>query len=174
MLSGTYDPGVIPLVLTVAGLLALGVAAAILRSFGPRYRVGRLLAVAPKVGVAEALRLVESGETAYVRVDGRIDSEEEFEDEHHRPLVLRRTTLRWRRPGGRGAWATIEPTTERVTFTVREGMDEIGIEGDDLREGLTLFPDPTRSLSNLDESRTSLHKKGTLDRGHAVDPPFAR
>ena len=140
MLSGTYDPGVIPLVLAVAGVVALGVAAAILRSFGPRYRVGRLLAVAPKVTVAEAVRLAEAGETAFVRIDGRIDAEEEFEDEAHRPLVLRRTTLRWRAADGRGPWTTIEPTTEQVTFVVREGMDEIGVETGDLREGLVVVP----------------------------------
>ena len=96
-------PGVAPLLLAAAGLFALGVAAAVLRSFGPRYRVGRLLAAAPRVSVADAARLAESGEAHYVRVDGRIDSDAEFEDADHRPLVVRRTSLRWRRAGGRGS-----------------------------------------------------------------------
>jgi hypothetical protein len=139
-MSRTYDPGVIPLVLAVAGALALGIAAAILRSFGPRYRVGRLLAVAPRVSIAEAVRIAESGEAAYVRVDGRIDSDDEFEDADHRPLVLRRTTLRWRPPGGRGSWATLDEATEQVDFVVREGMDEIGVARAELADGLVVVP----------------------------------
>ena len=51
----TYDPGVAPLLLAAAGVAAFAVALAVLRSFGPRYRVGRLLAVAPRVSVADAL-----------------------------------------------------------------------------------------------------------------------
>ena len=136
---GTYDPGVIPLLLAVAGVLALGTAFAILRSFGPRYRVGRLLAVAPLVTVAEAVRLAEAGETAYVRVDGRIDSDDEFEDADHRPLVLRRTTLRWR-PANGGPWTTLHASTEQVNFVVREGLDEIGFAAPELTDGLIVVP----------------------------------
>ena len=139
-MSRTYDPGVIPVVLAIAGALALGIAGAILRSFGPRYRVGRLLAVAPRVSVAEAVRIAESGESAYVRVDGRIDSDDEFEDADHRPLVLRRTTLRWRPPGGRGSWATLDEATEQVGFVVREGLDEIGVATPELADGLVVVP----------------------------------
>lgn len=139
-MSRTYDPGVIPIVLAVAGALALGIAAAILRSFGPRYRVGRLLAVAPRVSIAEAVRIAEAGEAAYVRVDGRIDSDDEFEDADHRPLVLRRTTLSWRPPGGRGSWATLDEATERVAFVVREGLDQIGVATPELADGLVVVP----------------------------------
>src|ERR1044071_9894652 len=75
--SGPFDSrpiltGVGPLLLGAAGVLALGIAAAILRSFGRRYRVGRLLAVVPQRPVAEAIRIAEAGETRYVRIDGRI------------------------------------------------------------------------------------------------------
>ena len=146
--SRPYDPGVIPLVLAVAGVLVLGIAAAILRSFGPRYRVGRLLAVAPRVSVAEAVRIATAGEAAYVRVDGRIDSEHEFEDEHHRPLVLRRTSLHWhpapagRVGGGRDAsWRPIgSPDVELVPFVVRDGLDELVVDGAALAEGLVVVP----------------------------------
>ena len=139
-MSRTYDRDVIPLVLAVAGVLALGIAGAILRSFGPRYRVGRLLAVAQRVSIAEAVRIAESGEAAYVRVDGRIDSDDEFEDADHRPLVLRRTTLRWRPAGGRGSWTTLDEATERVDFVVREGLDEIGVATPELAGGLVVVP----------------------------------
>lgn len=139
----------IPLVLAVAGVLALAAAGVILRSFGPRYRVGRLLAVAPLVTVAEARRLAEAGKSAYVRVDGRIDSEDEFEDEHHRPLVLRRRTLRWR-PSGGGSWSgwqTIDASTDRAVFVVREGMDEIGVATAELAEGLIVVPRVSRGVA---------------------------
>jgi hypothetical protein len=139
-MSRTYDPGVIPLVLAVAGALALGIAGAILRSFGPRYRIGRLLAVAPRVSIAEAVRIAEAGETTYVRVDGRIDSDDEFEDADHRPLVLRRTTLRWRPADGRGSWATLDESTEQVDFVVREGLGEIGVATRELAGGLVVVP----------------------------------
>jgi hypothetical protein len=139
-MPGTYDPAVIPLVLAAAGAIALGIAAAILRGFGPRYRVGRLLAVAPRVSVAEAVRIAEAGETAYVRVDGRIDSADEFEDADHRPLVLRRATLRWRRAGGGGPWATLDASTEQVDFVVREGLDEIAVATPELTDGLVVVP----------------------------------
>ena len=54
-----------PLLLAAAGAVALGIAVAILRSFGPRYRVGRLLAAVPLVPVAEAVRIAEAGEARY-------------------------------------------------------------------------------------------------------------
>lgn len=129
-------PGVAPLLLAAAGLLALGVATAILRSFGPGYRVGRLLAAAPRVTVAEARRIAEAGEPSYVRVDGRIDSDAEFEDADHRPLVLRRTTLEWRGAGSSGPWTSLDSSLEVVPFVVREGLDEISIDGNAIAEGL--------------------------------------
>ncbi len=129
-------PGVAPLLLAAAGLLALGFATVILRSFGPGYRVGRLLAAAPRVTVAEARRIAEAGEPRYVRVDGRIDSDAEFEDADHRPLVLRRTTLEWRRTASSGPWTSLDSSLEAVPFVVREGLDEISVDGNAIAEGL--------------------------------------
>lgn len=137
-----------PLLLGAAGVVALAVAMAILRSFGPRYRVGRLLAVVPPVPVAEAVRIAAADEQRYVRVDGRIDSDEEFEDEHHRPLVLRRTTFEWHPAAGEGGhggddfrWRPLgEPNLELAPFVIREGLDEIGIDAAGLAEGLVVIP----------------------------------
>lgn len=137
-------PVVSPLLLAATGVVALLIGAAVLRSFGPRYRVGRLLAAAPRISIADAVRLAESGEGQYVRIDGRIDSDAEFEDADHRPLVVRRTSLRWRPPGDRGRWTTLESTTEAVPFVVREGLDEIGVEGGELAEGLIVVPRVSR------------------------------
>ena len=137
---GPYDPGVAPLVLTAAGVLALLAAVLIQGRFGPRGRVGRLLAVAPKVSIAEAARLAEAGPPRYVRVDGRLDSDQEFEDDAHRPLVVRRTTLETRPVGSSGAWREVNVNLETVPFVVREGLDEIAVEGTALAQGLVVVP----------------------------------
>jgi hypothetical protein len=125
---------VIPLAFLVAGLVALAAGAVVLRSFGPRYRIGRLLATTPQVTVAEALQLAD-GNPRYVAVHGRIDAEEPFEDDAHRPLVFRRTRLQ-RRTGSR--WAAFEDHREAVDFQVREGLDEIGIDSSALDAGLVV------------------------------------
>ena len=130
-----------PLLLGAAGVVALGVAVAILRSFGPGYRVGRLLAVVPPIPIAEAAALAERGEVRYVRVDGRIDSDEEFEDDAHRPLVLRRTTIQWRPAGSSGSWrAAVPPNVELAAFVLREGLDEIHVDAAALGAGLVVVP----------------------------------
>ena len=141
-------PGVGPLLFGAVGVLAFGIAAAILRGFGPRYRVGRLLAVVSQVPIAEAVRLAGSGEERYVRIDGRIDSDSEFEDDAHRPLVLRRTTIQWRPKSGDRAqrrndrrWRpVVEPEVELAPFVLREGLDEIEVDGAALAEGLVVVP----------------------------------
>ena len=93
-----------PLVLILLGFALLGAGFVVLRTFGPRYRVGRLLAATPMVSIAEALALAD-GPARYVGVVGRIDAEDEFEDDAHRPLVLRRARIERRSGsivGGRG------------------------------------------------------------------------
>jgi hypothetical protein len=132
-------PDVAPFLLAAAGLVALAIAGAILRSFGPRYRVGRLLAVAPRISIAEARALAERGERHYVRVDGRLDSEDEFEDADHRPLVLRRTAYEWR-PAGGGRWRAFDAQLEVVPFMVREGLDELAVDASTIAEGLIAVP----------------------------------
>ncbi|MEO8273031.1 MAG: hypothetical protein ABI620_03110 [Chloroflexota bacterium] len=129
-----------PLLLGAAGVVALGIAAAILRSFGRGYRIGRLLAVAPKVSIAEAIQLAESGHATYVRIDGRIDSDAAWEDADHRPLVLRRTTFDWRPAGSGGAWTTFDSNVEVVPFVIREGLDEIAVEAGAISDGLVTVP----------------------------------
>ena len=125
-----------PLVPIVAGLLALAAGILILRSFGPNFRIGRLLASTPEVTVAEA-RALAGGSPRYVRIRGRIDSETDFEDEHHRPLVFRRTRLELR--GNRG-WSTFDDRRERVPFEIREGLDGIAVDDAALDAGLVVIP----------------------------------
>ena len=130
-----------PLLLAAAGVVALGIAALILRSFGPGYRVGRLLAVVPQIPVGEAVLLAQSGARRYVRVDGRIDSDAEFEDRDHRPLVLRRTRIEWQPLGSNDVWRRAgTPEVELAPFVVREGLDEIDVEATALGDGLVVVP----------------------------------
>lgn len=131
-MSGAMIAAVIPLTFVLAGLVALAAGAAVLRSFGPRYRVGRLLSTTPRVSVAEALELA-AGARRYVAVRGRVDAEAPFEDDAHRPLVFRRTRLEHR--AGR-EWLALEDRREGVEFHVREGLDAIGVDAQALDTGL--------------------------------------
>jgi len=128
---------VAPLILVIASLIAMAAGVITLRSFGPRYRVGRLLATTPRVSVADALAIARDGPARYVRVDGRIDAEDEFEDADHRPLVFRRTRLE-ARSGDR--WSAFEDSLESVEFQVREGVDGIGVDAASLDVGLIVVP----------------------------------
>ncbi|MCI0583198.1 MAG: hypothetical protein L0227_09970 [Chloroflexi bacterium] len=125
------------LLAVAAGVVALVGAAAILGSLGTRQRVGRLLKVAPRVSVAEAIELARAGRAPYVRIDGRIDSEAEFEDADHRPLVLRRTRIQVLEEAG---WRDLEVAREVVPFEIREGLDAIAIDGDAVADGLVVIP----------------------------------
>lgn len=122
----------IPLGFLIVGLVALGAGAAVLRSFGPRYRVGRLLSTTPRVSVADAVALARD-DARYVSVRGRIDAEEPFEDDAHRPLVYRRTRLEQREDR---TWIAFEDQVEAVPFQVQEGLDQVGIDTAALDVGL--------------------------------------
>ena len=127
---------VTPLLLILLGLAALAVGAAVLRSLGPNYRIGRLLAATPTVSIAEARQLAD-GPARYVAVRGRIDAEDEFEDDARRPLVLRR--MRIQLGDGRG-WTTADERVEVVDFEIREGLDAIGVDHAALDAGLVVVP----------------------------------
>jgi len=126
---------VIPQVLIVAGVVAVAGGWVALRRLGTNARLGRILAATPLIGIAEARAIAERGRTRYVAVAGRIESEAEFEDEHHRPLVYRRTRLE---AGGNRAWTTLEDVREAVPFELSEGLDTIGLDGADLGDGLVV------------------------------------
>jgi type II secretory pathway pseudopilin PulG len=133
-----------PLLLVAAGVVALVAAGVTLRSFGPRYRVARLLAATPAVTVAQARQLAEQGVADYVRINGRIDAEDSFEDADHRPLVLRRTRFVAR--SGRG-WTPFEDSREAVPFEIHEGLDTIVVDGAALDEGLVVVARESEGLA---------------------------
>ena len=124
-----------PLVPLIAGFAALAAGVLVLRSYGSNFRVGRLLASAPAVSIAEA-RALAAGRPRYVRVQGRIDSETEFEDAAHRPLVFRRTRLQVREGTG---WRDLDDHRERVPFEIREGLDSIAVDDAALDTGLVVI-----------------------------------
>lgn len=123
----------IPLLLLAAGLVTLAIGWALIRSLGPRGRAGRILAATSIVPIAEARRLAETGTARYIGVQGRIDSEDEFENEHHQPLVYRRSRLEAAQ--GRG-WRPLDDHTQVVRFEVAEGLDRILVDGEALADGL--------------------------------------
>ena len=120
--------------LVLAGFGALGIGALVLARYGSRYRVGRLLAASPIVSIAEA-RALAGGPARYVGVRGRIDAADEFEDDAHQPLVLRRARVQIR-DGTR--WVTVDEHREAVDFEIREGLDAIGVDQAALDEGLVV------------------------------------
>jgi hypothetical protein len=129
---------VTPLVPIFIGLLALTVGTVLLRSFGPRYRVGRLLSATPSVAIGEAVAMAQAGgPERYVKVSGRIDAESDFEDDAHRPLVFRRTRLEI---SDGSKWRAIDDRREAVRFEVHEDLDQIDVFHPDLDVGLVVLP----------------------------------
>ena len=124
---------VTPLVVIIVGLAAIAIGTLLLRTYGPRMRVGRLLAVTPSVGIGEARELAAAGARRYVRVVGRLDADDEFPDENERPLVFRRRRLETRR--GRG-WRVLDERLETVPFRIGVGLDEIDVDAGALDVGL--------------------------------------
>jgi len=123
-----------PLLLIAAGVVALAVGVAVLRRYGPRYRVGRLLAATQIVSIGEA-RLLAGGPARYIGISGRIDAEDEFEDDAHRPLVLRRARVQVRDGDD---WVTVDEHRQAVAFEIREGLDGIAIDTAAIDEGLVV------------------------------------
>ena len=127
------SPAVSPLVVIAAGLVAVAVGTLLLRSYGPRMRVGRLLAVTPHVGIDVARAIAAAGHRRYVRVDGRLDADDEFADENERPLVFRRRRLETRR--GRD-WRLLDERVESVPFRLGEGLEQVDVDAGVLDVGL--------------------------------------
>ncbi len=152
------SPAVTPLVVIAAGLGAIAVGTLLLRTYGPRMRVGRLLAVTPSVGIEEARGLAIAGVRRYVRVMGRLDADDEFADENERPLVFRRRRLETRR--GR-AWHTLDERRESVPFRVGEGLAEIDVDAGALDVGLVTLV--RESVGTVEEAGEALEPRARAE-----------
>jgi len=129
---------VIPFALLIAALACAAAAIVLLRSLGIRYRVGRLLAAAPAVEIEEARQIAADRPQAYVRVMGRISSDEEFPDENNRPLVYRRKRIQV--DNGRGGWRTVADEREAVPFGLETRSSFIAIDIAAIGDGLVAIP----------------------------------
>lgn len=126
-----------PVLVVGAGLVAIALGVGVLRTFGGGFRIGRLLAAAPAASIADARALATSGVRRYVRIEGRVDADDEFLDEHGRPLVLRRVRLETRVGD---SWRVADETRRSVPFTLNEPLTSIAIDADALDEGLVVIP----------------------------------
>lgn len=125
--------------LIVLGFVLLLAGVALIASFGNRLRVGRLIAGTRTASLAELRSLAAAPHPVYVRVAGRVDSEDEFEDAAHRPLVFRRTLVQLRRHVWRG-WETVDESRETVPFAVADASGSVAIDPADLDVGLVVIP----------------------------------
>jgi hypothetical protein len=137
---------VIPLLTGLAGILVMAAGWGLLRRLGPRYRVARLLASAPGMSIEAARALAASGEVRYVRIHGRISSEEEFPDEHDRPLVFRWRRLELRPP--QGPLRIAEEERHAVPFGVEERSAFMAVDAAALAEGLVVLPRESVGLAS--------------------------
>jgi len=128
----------IGLVLTIGGTIAFVVGVVLLNRGGPGYRVGRLLSVAPELTLDEAAAVARAGEQRYVRIQGRISSDEEFPDENDKPLVFRRQRLQARTDGR--AWRDVDDDRVAVPFGLEARGSFLAIDVDALGEGLIVVP----------------------------------
>lgn len=132
------------MVLSLAAILALAALALLiggmllLRSVGSGFRIGRILGSTPLVSIDQALALAEAGSARYVRVTGRISSDEEFPDDQDRPLVYRRMRLEVR--GSDGRWVTAVDEREAVPFGVETRSSYVAVDDTALGAGLIVIP----------------------------------
>ena len=127
----------IPLALAGAGLACLIGAVLALRSVGSGYRIARLLSATRSVSLDEAVEMARAGQAPYVRVGGRIASDEEFPDEHDRPLVYRRKRLEV--VDRAGSWQVLREEREAVAFGLEARTTFVGVDAAALEEGLVVL-----------------------------------
>jgi hypothetical protein len=123
----------------MAGIGLAVVSALVLRSVGPGLRIGRLLAGTRMTAIADAIQLATADAGRYVRVTGRISSDEEFPDDQNRPLVFRRTRLEIKVADERN-WRSVFDEREAVPFGIESRSDHIAIDDVALTDGLVVIP----------------------------------
>src|SRR5262245_33930702 len=91
------------------------------------------------VDIGAAIRLATEEPGRYIRVNGRISSDEEFPDDQNRPLVFRRTRLEIKGKEER-EWRSVFDEREAVPFGVESRSDYISIDDVALADGLVVIP----------------------------------
>ena len=123
-------------VLAVVAVVALLAGAVLLRRVRG-YRVARTLGGAPEASIDDALRWALEGRDRYVRVHGRITSDEEFPDEQDRPLVYRARRLEVADRPGR--WRILDEERVAVPFALQDRGSAIALDVDALGDGLVVL-----------------------------------
>jgi hypothetical protein len=147
----------VTVVLFVAAAVLAAASALSLRSVGSGLAIGRRLAGTRLVTIAEAIQLAADETGRYVRVTGRISSDEEFPDDQNRPLVFRRTRLEIQ--GSDRTWRAVFDEREAVPFGIEMRSDYLAIDDVALAEGLVVIP------------RVSLGVVGDLPADYRADLP---
>jgi hypothetical protein len=129
---------VLPLVLVALGAAFAAIGLLTLLSAGSAYRIGRTLSAAPSIALGDVAAAAEAGRP-YVRVHGRIASDEEFPDDNDRPLVYRRRRLELAKDRRGRRWRTLEDEAYAVPFGLEQGGAHVAIEAADLDEGLIVI-----------------------------------
>jgi hypothetical protein len=129
---------VVPLWLIGLGVVVCLLAGLMLRRIGPGFRIARLLAGAPEVTVSEVATAAAAGQP-YVRVHGRIASDEEFPDDLDRPLVYRRRRLELATDTRARRWRTLEDEVMAVPFGLEERTAFVAVDAARLDDGLTVI-----------------------------------
>lgn len=129
---------VTPALLLIAAVATSAAGLLLLRRDGRGWRVGRLLAVAPRRSLEQAVVMARAGDDRYVRVHGRIDSEEEFPGDDDKPIVFRRRRLQ--RAERRDIWTTFDDERSSVPFGLTERGDTLMIDAEALGDGLIVVP----------------------------------
>jgi len=124
-------------------LIAIGVGGGLmgghlLRRGGDGWRIGRLLSAAPQRNLIETAAIAASGEPAYIRIHGRIDSDEEFPGDDGKPIVFRRRRLQ--QGTGRSGWQTFDDERSAVPFGLTERGERVAIDTESLGDGLVVVP----------------------------------
>ncbi len=147
-------------VLAICGLMLFLAGALTLRSMGSAYRIGRLLAATPMVPIDEAIATAREGITRYVRISGRITSDEEFPDDLDRPLVFRRMRIELALADGK--WQAAIDDREAVPFGLETRSSFMGIDGGALNDGLVVIPRESEGVAaDLPESLSTRIPEGT-------------
>lgn len=128
--------------LVLIGFVSGVAGVALLRRSGASWRIGRLLSAAPRWSLADAAAVAARGEQAYVRLHGRIDSDEEFPGDDDKPLVFRRRRLQRqvRHWTGRSVWQTFDDERLAVPFRLSERGEHVAIDVAALGDGLVVIP----------------------------------
>ncbi len=134
------------LLLVLLGFVALGAGVWLLRRGGTGWRIGRLLSAAPQRSLSEAVAIAAGGEPTYIRIHGRIDSDEEFPGDDDKPVVFRRRRLQ--HGATHSGWQTFDDERLAVPFGLTERGVRVAIDTAALGDGLVVVPRESEGVAS--------------------------